>query len=56
MASVPLLSARGLSKSFGGRLVLDGLDLAAGLPGAEEGIQAPYRDAPKEERERAGRR
>ena len=27
MASVPLLSARGLSKSFGGRLVLDGLDL-----------------------------
>jgi len=27
MASVPLLSARGLKKSFGGRLVLDGLDL-----------------------------
>jgi ATPase subunit of ABC transporter with duplicated ATPase domains len=27
MAIVPLLSARGLSKSFGGRLVLDGLDL-----------------------------
>ena len=27
MASVPLLSARGLVKSFGGRLVLDGLDL-----------------------------
>jgi ATP-binding cassette, subfamily F, member 3 len=33
MASVPLLSARGLKKSFGGRLVLDGLDLelAAGM-------------------------
>jgi ATP-binding cassette, subfamily F, member 3 len=27
MASVPLLSARDISKSFGGRLVLDGLDL-----------------------------
>ncbi len=27
MAIVPLLSARGLAKSFGGRLVLDGLDL-----------------------------
>jgi ATP-binding cassette subfamily F protein 3 len=27
MATVPLLSARGLKKSFGGRLVLDGLDL-----------------------------
>jgi ATP-binding cassette subfamily F protein 3 len=27
MATVPLLSARGLTKSFGGRLVLDGLDL-----------------------------
>src|SRR5918996_4792374 len=27
MASVPLLSARSLKKSFGGRQVLDGLDL-----------------------------
>jgi ATP-binding cassette subfamily F protein 3 len=27
MAIVPLLSARGLKKSFGGRLILDGLDL-----------------------------
>jgi membrane protein len=31
-------------------------ELEAGVPGAEEEIQAPYRDAPKEERERAGHR
>ena len=30
-------------------------ELEAGVPGAEEEIQAPYRDAPKEEREKAGR-
>ena len=30
-------------------------ELEAGVPGAEEEIQAPYRDVPKEERERAGR-
>jgi membrane protein len=29
-------------------------ELEAGVPGAEEEIQAPYRDAPKEERERVG--
>ena len=29
-------------------------ELAAGIPGAEEEIQAPYRDVPEEERERAG--
>jgi membrane protein len=31
-------------------------ELEAGTPGAEEEIQAPYRDVPKEERERAGQR
>jgi membrane protein len=31
-------------------------ELEAGVPGAEEDIQAPYRDEPKEEREPAGRR
>jgi membrane protein len=31
-------------------------ELEAGVPGAEEEIQAPYRDEPKEERERAGHR
>jgi membrane protein len=31
-------------------------ELEAGVPGAEEDIQAPYRDVPKEERERAGHR
>jgi membrane protein len=31
-------------------------ELAAGVPGAEEEIQAPYRDVPKEERERVGHR
>jgi membrane protein len=30
-------------------------ELEAGVPGAEEDIKAPYRDAPKEEREKAGR-
>jgi membrane protein len=30
-------------------------ELEAGVPGAEEEIQAPYRDVPDEERERAGR-
>ena len=30
-------------------------ELEAGVPGAEEDIQAPYRDVPKEEREKAGR-
>jgi membrane protein len=30
-------------------------ELEAGVPGAEEEIQAPYRDTPKEEREKAGR-
>ena len=40
MAPVPLLSARGLAKSFGGRLVLDGLDLdLAG--GARVGVLGP---------------
>ena len=29
-------------------------ELEAGIPGAEEEIQAPYRDVPEEERERAG--
>jgi membrane protein len=29
-------------------------ELQAGVPGAEEEIQAPYRDVPKEERERVG--
>ena len=31
-------------------------ELEAGVPGAEEEIQAPYRDVPKEEREQAGKR
>jgi len=31
-------------------------ELEAGVPGAEEDIQAPYRDVPKGERERAGSR
>jgi membrane protein len=31
-------------------------ELEAGVPGAEEEIQAPYRGVPKEERERVGRR
>jgi membrane protein len=31
-------------------------ELEAGIPGAEEEIQAPYRDAPKDERERVGQR
>jgi membrane protein len=31
-------------------------ELEAGIPGAEEEIQAPYRDVPKEERERAAQR
>ena len=30
-------------------------ELEAGIPGAEEEIQAPYRDVPKEEREKAGK-
>ena len=30
-------------------------ELEVGVPGAEEGIKAPYRDVPKEEREKAGR-
>jgi membrane protein len=30
-------------------------ELEAGVPGAEEDIQAPYRGVPKEEREKAGR-
>jgi membrane protein len=30
-------------------------ELEAGVPGAEEDIQAPFRDVPKEEREKAGR-
>jgi membrane protein len=30
-------------------------ELEAGVPGAEEDIQAPYRDVPKEEREKAGK-
>ncbi len=31
-------------------------ELEAGVPGAEEDIQAPYRDVPKEEREKAAQR
>jgi membrane protein len=31
-------------------------EIEAGVPGAEDDIQAPYRDAPKEERDRAGAR
>ncbi|MEA2312960.1 MAG: ATP-binding cassette, subfamily er 3, partial [Solirubrobacteraceae bacterium] len=40
MASVPLLSARGLVKSFGGRRVLDGLDLEIAA-GARIGVLGP---------------
>src|SRR5687767_77825 len=40
MARVPLLSAHGLSKSFGGRLVLDGLDLEV-ADGMRVGILGP---------------
>ena len=40
MASVPLLSARGLVKTFGGRRVLDGLDLEVAA-GARIGILGP---------------
>jgi ATP-binding cassette, subfamily F, member 3 len=40
MASVPLISARGLAKSFGGRHVLDGLDLELAA-GARIGVLGP---------------
>jgi ATP-binding cassette subfamily F protein 3 len=40
MATVPLLSARGLVKSFGGRRVLDGLDLELSS-GARIGVLGP---------------
>jgi ATP-binding cassette, subfamily F, member 3 len=40
MATVPLLSARGLKKSFGGRLVLDGLDLEL-ADGMRVGVLGP---------------
>ena len=40
MASVPLLSARGLAKTFGGRRVLDGLDLELAA-GARIGVLGP---------------
>ena len=40
MATVPLLSARGLVKSFGGRRVLDGLDLELAA-GARIGVLGP---------------
>jgi ATP-binding cassette subfamily F protein 3 len=40
MATVPLLSARGLAKSFGGRLVLDGLDLEL-ADGMRVGVLGP---------------
>jgi len=40
MAPVPLLSARGLIKSFGGRLVLDGLDLEL-ADGMRVGVLGP---------------
>ena len=40
MASVPLLSARAVVKSFGGRRVLDGLDLEVAA-GARIGILGP---------------
>jgi len=40
MASVPLLSARGLAKSFGGRQVLDGLDLEL-ADGSRIGVLGP---------------
>src|SRR5215212_3903002 len=40
MAIVPLLSARGLKKSFGGRLILDGLDLEL-ADGMRVGVLGP---------------
>ena len=40
MASVPLLSARGLAKTFGGRRVLDGLDLELAA-GSRIGVLGP---------------
>ena len=40
MASVPLLSARDLKKSFGGRLILDGLDLEL-ADGMRVGVLGP---------------
>jgi ABC-2 type transport system ATP-binding protein len=40
MASIPLLSARGLVKSFGGRRILDGLDLDV-EGGARIGVLGP---------------
>jgi ATP-binding cassette subfamily F protein 3 len=40
MAAVPLLSARGLAKSFGGRRILDGLDLEL-ADGARVGVLGP---------------
>jgi ATP-binding cassette subfamily F protein 3 len=40
MATVPLLSARGLKKSFGGRLILDGLDLEL-ADGMRVGVLGP---------------
>ena len=40
MATVPLLSARGLVKSFGGRRILDGLDLDV-ADGARIGVLGP---------------
>ena len=40
MATVPVLSARGLAKSFGGRSVLDGLDLEL-ADGARIGVLGP---------------
>ena len=40
MASVPVLAARGLTKSFGGRAVLRGLDLDV-AEGARIGVLGP---------------
>ena len=40
MASVPLMSARGLVKSFGGRRVLDGTDLEL-ADGSRIGVLGP---------------
>src|SRR5215216_5611217 len=40
MAAVPMLSARGLVKSFGGRRILDGLDLELAA-GARIGVLGP---------------
>src|SRR4051794_5628294 len=39
-APVPLLAARGITKSFGGRLILDGLDLSV-ADGARIGVLGP---------------